>query len=74
MSRSVQDVPASPLQRLADLLLGRPVLDLIAEERTNGKTWPEIRDAICDATNGEIDVTWQAIQQWARAARTADVA
>lgn len=64
----------SPRQRLADLLLGRPVIDLIAEQRIDGKTWPQIRDAIADATQGEIDVTWQAIQQWARNAQTADVA
>lgn len=54
----------SPRQRLADLLLGRPVVEFIAERRANGTTWPQIRDELCDATDGEIDVTWQAVQQW----------
>lgn len=53
-----------PRQRLADVLLGRPVLDLIAEMRAAGHSWPAIRDHLRDATDGEIDVTWQALQQW----------
>lgn len=56
----------TPRMRLASLLMGRNVLDLIEEYRANGATWQEIRQAIRDATNGEIDVTWQAVQSWAR--------
>lgn len=53
-----------PRQRLADVLLGRPALDFIAEHRADGKSWPQVRDLLRDATDGEIDVSWQAIQQW----------
>lgn len=45
--------------------MGRNVLDFIEEHRANGKSWPEIAQAVKDATNGEVDVTRQAIQQWA---------
>ena len=55
--------------RLASLLIGRPVLDLIAEMRANDATWPEVRQAIADQTSGEVDVTWQAVQAWAREPR-----
>lgn len=64
LSTSVLVMAPTPRQRLADLLLGRPVLDFITERRANGSTWPQIRDELRDATDGEIDVTWQAVQQW----------
>jgi hypothetical protein len=63
---------STPRQRLADLLLGRSVLDFIAERRADGKTWPQVRDDLCDATDGEIDVSWQAVQQWASQSVAAD--
>jgi hypothetical protein len=56
----------NPRIRLASLLIGRDVLDLIDEMRANAATWPQVRDAIADLTNGEVDVTWQAVQAWAR--------
>lgn len=66
LSSSVRHVSKNipPRQRLADVLLGRPVLDYIAEYRADGKSWPQIRDLLRDATDGEIDVSWQALQQW----------
>ncbi|MGZ4663738.1 MAG: hypothetical protein ACXV5Q_01460 [Frankiaceae bacterium] len=54
----------TPRQRLASLLIGRDVNDVIAEMRANGDTWPVVAQHIKDATDGEIDVTWQAVQQW----------
>lgn len=57
-----------PRQRLATLILGRDVLAFIAELRDDGRTWPEVRDRLRDATGGEIDVTFQALQQWTRPA------
>ena len=63
-----------PRQRLADHLLGRPALDFIAEHRADGKSWPQVRDLLRDATDGEINVSWQALQQWiARASLSEDV-
>lgn len=51
--------------RLASLLLKQPVAEYIAERRAEQMSWPAIRDALRDATDGEIDVSWQAVQQWA---------
>lgn len=51
--------------RLASLLLKQPVAEFIADRRANGTSWPAIRDELRDATDGEIDVSWQAVQQWA---------
>ncbi len=64
--RSVRYGPrvSPPRQRLATLILGRDVLEFIADHRDAGKTWPEVRDLLQSATDGEIDVTYQALQQW----------
>jgi hypothetical protein len=54
----------SPRQRLADLLLQRPVVDFIAEHRANGASYTAIAEALRDATAGEIDVSDEAVRQW----------
>lgn len=54
----------SPRQRLADLLLQRPVVDFIAEHRANGTSYTAIADHLRSATDGEIDVSDEAIRQW----------
>ena len=64
----------TPQARIASLILGRDVITLINELRADGKPWDEIRQHICDATNGEIDVTRQAIQGWHVMAQTRDSA
>jgi hypothetical protein len=63
---------SSPRQRLATLLLGRDVIDVITEQRANKQSWPAIRQYIKDATDGEIDVSHQALQQWFYAAQDAE--
>lgn len=60
--------PTPPRQRLADLILGRPVLDFIAEQRTSGLSYRRIALDLRDATSGEIDVTDVTIRNWRRAA------
>ncbi|HWH01928.1 MAG TPA: hypothetical protein VNV66_22030 [Pilimelia sp.] len=54
----------SARQRLADLLLGRPVVDFIGERRADGTHWHSIATALRDATDGEIDVSGEAVRQW----------
>lgn len=61
----------TPVARVASLLLGRPVLDYIDDRREAGVTWQAIADELADLTNGEVVVTWQAIQGWARRAPAA---
>lgn len=64
----------SPRQRLADLLLQRPVAEFIAERRAGGDSYSNIATALKDATDGEIDVTDEAVRQWHLAAQTAGAA
>lgn len=55
----------TPRQRLADLILGRPVAAFIAQQRASGLTWPAVADALKEATAGEIAITGEAVRQWA---------
>lgn len=49
---------------LADLKLGRPVTEYVAEKRADGKAWRVIaRDLYLD-TNGEVDVTHETLRSW----------
>lgn len=61
---------APPRQRLASLLLGRPVLDFIAEHRANGGTYRRIAAALRDATAGELDISDVTIRAWHLAAQS----
>ena len=53
-----------PRQRLASLLLGRPVLDFIAEHRANGASFRTVAAELRDATSGEIDVSDVTVRAW----------
>lgn len=61
-------------QRYADLLLGRSVEDFIAERRANEVPYRRIARDLCDATDGEIDVSDVTVRTWHLAAQTEDVA
>jgi hypothetical protein len=54
----------TPKQRLATILLGRPVHGWIAERRELGWTWRKIADDLRTATDGELDVTSEALRLW----------
>ena len=62
----------APRQRLATLLLGRPVLDFIAEHRANGASYRTVALALRDATDGEIDVSDVTVRSWVLAATNAE--
>ena len=55
----------TPTQRLAGVLLGKPVHDWINERRRAGRSWRLIARDLCEATNGQIDVTHEALRRWA---------
>jgi hypothetical protein len=55
---------ATPTQQLASHLLGRPVHHWIAEQRELGWSWRKIADDLKIATNGQVDVSHEAIRQW----------
>jgi len=55
---------APPRQRLASLLLKRPVLDFIAERRADDAPYRRIAADLRDATSGEIDVSDVTVRAW----------
>lgn len=56
--------PTPPRQRLADLLLGRPVLEFINERRADDVSYRRIATDLRDATDGEIDVSDVTVRAW----------
>lgn len=59
-----------PRQRLADLILGRPVVEFIAERKANGDSFRKIANDLRDESAGEIDVSDVTIRSWHLAAAT----
>lgn len=51
-------------QRLASVILGRPVMDWIAEQRSSGHSWLTVATNLYDATDGEVDVSYEAVRLW----------
>lgn len=54
----------TPTQKLASMLLGRPVDEWIRSRRTAGRSWRLVSRDLYEATNGQIDVTHEAIRRW----------
>lgn len=54
----------APRQRLASLLLSRPVLDFIAERRADDIPYRRIAADLRDATSGEVDTSDVTIRAW----------
>lgn len=55
---------ATPLQRLASLLIGRPLDEYVAEGRAHGKSWRTLADEIAAATDGLIEPSHESLRQW----------
>ena len=55
----------TPNQKLAGMILGKPVKDFIRERRALGRSWRLVARDLYEATNGQIDITHQAAQNWA---------
>lgn len=56
----------TPRQQLADIALGRPVADFIADRRDAGASYRTIARELHAATGGQVDVTDQTVRAWAR--------
>lgn len=54
----------TPTQRLATLLLHKPVTEWIAEQRAEGTSWRLTARALYAATDGQIDVTAETLRGW----------
>jgi hypothetical protein len=53
-------------QRLASLLLGRDVMDWIAQRRDEGASWRKLAAELQDRTNGQVRVSDVALARWRR--------
>lgn len=51
-------------QRLADLLLGQPVMEWVDERRAKGLSWRKVAIELRDRTEGEIDVAPATLIAW----------
>jgi hypothetical protein len=54
----------SATQRLATILLGQDVNEFIDSRREAGRPWRYIARDLYDATNGQIDVTYETLRNW----------
>lgn len=54
----------TPTQRLADLLLGRPLREYVDEKRAAGLSWRRISQALAADTEGSVDVTHETLRSW----------
>lgn len=57
----------TPTQRLASLLLKQPIDAYIASSRAAGKSWRRISLDLAADTEGQVEVTPEAIRGWATA-------
>jgi len=55
----------TPNQKLAGMILGKPVKHYIADRRAAGRSWRLIARDLYEATNGQIDITGEAARLWA---------
>ena len=55
----------TPTQRLAGMILGEPVAAWIARQRSAGKSWRAVAADLRERTNGQIDISYEAVRRWA---------
>lgn len=54
----------TPTARLADHILGEPVADFIRARRAEGRSWRMVERDLREATDGQIDVTYETLRTW----------
>ncbi len=53
-------------QRLANALLGEPVQDWIAGQRSLGLSWRDVADTLTTVTHGQVIVTHETVRAWSQ--------
>lgn len=54
----------TPSQRLATLLLRKPLGDWVAERRDAGTSWQAIADELATVTSGQVSLSREALRLW----------
>lgn len=73
-NRDSTPIKGTATQRLASHLLNQDIDDFIAQKRNAGVTWRFIARDLCDATDGQIDVTYETLRQWSSEMKAGDAA
>ena len=55
----------TPMFRLADLILDGQLRTFIAERRAAKRSWRLIARDLYEATDGQVDVTYETLRSWA---------
>lgn len=50
--------------RLANLILGRPLAEFVAERRADDASWARIAKDLREATDGAVDVSRESLREW----------
>lgn len=51
-------------QRLADLILERPLAEFVAERRANDVSWRRISRDLSDQTAGAVEISGESLRSW----------
>ena len=56
----------TPTQQVAELILGRPLAEYVAEKRSARPRWPWrlIAEQLATDTDGQVTVTHEALRSW----------
>lgn len=57
-------IDRTPLQGLADILLGEDVVAYVAARRVAGVKWADVVDELAEKTNGHVHVTDRQLRTW----------
>lgn len=66
MRSEMSTPPPTPTHRLADLLLGGPgsLESFVRERRDSGMAWRLVAREVYDATDQQIDLTYETLRTW----------
>lgn len=66
-SKNLDGAPrsGSPTQKLASVLLNQDVREFIEQRRSQGMAWRFIARDLYEATEHQIDVTYETVRSWA---------
>ncbi len=54
----------TPTQRLADLLIPGGLEEFVRSRRADGKAWRLVARDVYEATDRQIDVTYESLRSW----------
>lgn len=57
-------ISGTPRQRLAERHLDRPLGEWVSDRRDRGESWATIAEALADATDGDVEISREAIRLW----------